>query len=147
MVCMGFDWRNKETRSKARFKFQIARRVLAWVLDRVEEAKVSVKKLPSLQWLLGLTLHLTVGFCIYGQQLFGQNSFWSFKKEVPLPQFIACVWISLIVNLQSSICAAPYGSHRTVLFTVSFDLHIDPQISAGQVSSLCSEEEAKAQKD
>lgn len=46
MVCMGFDWRNKETRSKARFKFQIARRVLAWVL-------VSVKKLPSLQWLLG----------------------------------------------------------------------------------------------
>lgn len=112
MVCMGFDWRNKETRSKARFKFQISRRVLSWVLDKVEEAKVSPKKLPILQQLLGLTLHLIVGFCIYGKQLFGQNGFWSFKKKVPLPQFIACVWISLIVNLQASICAVP--SHRTV---------------------------------
>lgn len=61
MVCMGFNGRNKETRSKARFEFPIARRVLAWVLGRMEEAKVSVKKLPSLQWLLGLMLHLICG--------------------------------------------------------------------------------------
>ena len=36
-----------EVRSEARFRFQIARRILAYILDRVEEGKFSLKKLPS----------------------------------------------------------------------------------------------------
>lgn len=45
----GLDWRNKETRSEATFKFefQTSRRVFACVPDRVEKATGSLEKLVS----------------------------------------------------------------------------------------------------
>lgn len=43
----GVGWKNKEIRSEARFKFQIARRVLACILDWMGKDKFPLQKFPS----------------------------------------------------------------------------------------------------
>lgn len=99
-----------EVRSEARFRFQIARRILAYILDRVEEGKFSLKKLPSPAVPADSGgRYISERGCVFiGNSSLGRFGFWSFRKEtLSLPQFMACVGLSLTVNLHPSICVAP----------------------------------------
>lgn len=46
-LAWGIDWRNKEIRSESRFKFHIARRVLACISDWMGMDRVSLETFPS----------------------------------------------------------------------------------------------------
>lgn len=94
--------------------------------DRAEKSRVW-RSLPNrLLWPL-VAVHLW----IHGEMAVWEDWFLVLRKEAPSPPpppppFMACGWISLIVHLCISACAARWGSHRTVVFAQSLELPVDP---------------------